>query len=95
MTTPLKNQIQQGRERAKEHLEKNNSAVSHISDQLFSLLEAGEGSFIMRDHLDTVLNTYATVHGGIDYSWDKLRQCMGIKDKIAYVTGSIHGARIG
>lgn len=95
MTTPLKNQIIQGRERAKELLLKNNSAVSLASNQLFSVLESGEDSYVMRNHLDTILETYATSSGGIDYSWAKLRQCLGLKDKIAYVAGSVYGARVG
>lgn len=54
-----KNQIGQGRDRAKLLLDLNNSAISNTSDKLFSALEAGEGSLYLRQSIDTVLHQLA------------------------------------
>lgn len=91
MATSKRNQIEQWIDRAKLLLEKNNSAVSLASNQLFSLLEGWESSFLLREHLDTILDTYASASGSTEYSRDKLRSCQSIVDKIAFVVWHTHG----
>ncbi len=77
----------------------NNSAVSLAKDQTFSLLMAGNGSFVMRDHVATVLHTYATRRraniADFGYTWKKLTQQLSIKDQIAFVAGITHAHDMG
>lgn len=96
MADELKNQIYQAKNRARELLDLNNSARSATSDNLFSVLEAGEWSFISRDQIDQLLHNYLEWRirdedrrKTIWYDWTKLRQDLSIKDKIAYITANI------
>lgn len=93
--TSAPNQMQQTVNLAKEIQLKNNSAISHRSNEILSVLEGGEDSFMLRKHVDTILHTYATVSGSTEYSWTALRKCLGIKDKIAYVTGIVYAHSLG
>lgn len=87
--------LKQAQNRAKQFLDTNNSLTSKISDEMFSLLEAGEGSFYLRDQLDNILNDYIRTSWTrtLWYDRTKLRQLMSIKDKIAYVV-AIQNTRI-
>lgn len=60
MTTSIsdRNQEQQAFERSQVLLAKNLSAVSLAENQLFSVLDGGSDSFVMRNHLVTVLHSY-------------------------------------
>lgn len=91
-TTRPANHLEQSQRRARQFLDTNNSLTSKVSDEMISLLEAGEGSFYLRDQLDNILNNIIHVGGNrtLWYDWTKLRQLMSIKDKIAYVTAVQH-----
>lgn len=77
-----KNQNQQAVDEARKIVSLNNSASAKVSDNLISVLEAGEGSVYLRDQLDHILHHLAP--GG---NWVQLRQLLSIKEKIAYVVG--------
>jgi len=51
--------INQATKRAAESMNTNNISRSRVSDQLFSLLESGEGSTEIRDLLDQTLHNFA------------------------------------
>lgn len=95
-TTNSANYLEQTQHRARQFLDTNNSLTSKISDEMISLLEAGEGSFYLRDQIDNILNDVVrnnTLRGAVNpnttrligYDWAKLRQLMSIKDKISYI----------
>jgi|GEM_PF-6322166 len=90
MATTPRNQITQARNRTRTKLDLNNSAVSKTSDTLLSLLEGGDGSAYLRDQIDVVLNQLAN-GGAVDYNRAQLRRWSSIKEKIAYVVGSLYG----
>lgn len=97
MASSLKQQANLAKNRAQELLDFNNAASSNKSDKLLSILEAGEGSSIARDQLDQWLHNYLenTVNDpnrvtALSYERAKLRQCLSIKEKIAYVTGLVY-----
>lgn len=94
-STAAETALKQAQNRARQFLDTNNSLTSKISDEMFSLLEAGEGSFYLRDQLDNILNDYIRTSWTrtLGYDRTKLRQLMSIKDKIAYVT-AIQNTRI-
>lgn len=58
MATNPKQQANLAKIEAQRLLDTNNSAASHTSDQLLSVLEAGKGSSITRDVLDQYLHNY-------------------------------------
>lgn len=58
ITNP-KGQVQQGRDQVRKELSLNNSATAKLSDDLVSVLEAGEGSMYLRDQIDHVLHNLA------------------------------------
>jgi len=93
-STDQENYLKQVQNRTRQFLDTNNSLTSKTSDEIFSLLEAGEGSFYLRDHLDNILHDMirgaAATNTSINYNWTTLRQLMNIKDKIAYITAVQH-----
>lgn len=93
MASNPKSQVNLAKNRAQELLDFNNAASSNKSDKLLSILEAGEGSSIARDQLDQWLHNYLeqTINNAnristLSYNRAKLRQCLSIKEKIAYIT---------
>ena len=53
-----KNQLHLAKDATRILLDTNNSASSHTSDQLFSVLESGEGDLYIRDQIDYALDEF-------------------------------------
>ncbi|HBB04625.1 TPA: hypothetical protein DCZ39_07180 [Patescibacteria group bacterium] len=69
----------------------NNAAASNKSDQILSILEAGEGSSIARDQLDQFLHNYIELQGHTPtYNRAALRQCLSIKEKVALIAAEMY-----
>lgn len=97
MGSELKPQAALGEIRARELMDFHNSAWSDKSDKLVAILEAGEWSSLARDQLDQWLNNYLVTANkmsdtlsSLGYNRTKLRQCLSIKEKIAYTTGLVY-----
>lgn len=54
-----KSQVHQGIDEARKELALNNSATSKVSDNLLSILDAGDGSMYLRDQIDHILHQIA------------------------------------
>ncbi|HCY21556.1 TPA: hypothetical protein DIC40_07070 [Patescibacteria group bacterium] len=55
-STQAEDYLKQSQNIARKAMDTNNSLSSKISDEMFSLLEAGEGSFYLRDQIDNFLD---------------------------------------
>jgi len=89
MTSTPKTVRDLGRDRARTLLDLNNSLKGNKSDQLFSLLEGGEGTLYLRDLVDHFLNQRIT-SAGMATEWEKLREYLSVKDKIAYAAAVMY-----
>ncbi|AHB40828.1 hypothetical protein P148_SR1C00001G0010 [candidate division SR1 bacterium RAAC1_SR1_1] len=90
-STQAEDYLKQSQNIARKAMDTNNSLSSKISDEMFSLLEAGEGSFYLRDQIDNFLdNRIRGLNSTLGYQWTTLRQLMSIKDKIAYAVAIEH-----
>lgn len=92
-STKAEDYLKQSQNVARKALDTNNSLSSKTSDEMFSLLEAGEGSFYLRDQIDNFLDNRIKclkVDKSLWYKWTTLRQLMSIKDKIAYAVAIEH-----